>query len=113
MSDIKSQSLSFNATSRANDSTLADDDDSTFARELSSFLAELTTTTNMSSLEGSLARLKLAMIEEVQRNKQEEEEGKDGQKLSLTLDYNLLLQILTPVPPWPALGEPRPPRTCP
>ena len=109
MSDIKS--LPSNATSRANDSTLADD--STFARELSSFLAELTTTTNMSSLEGSLARLKLAMIEEVQRNKQEEEEGKDGQKLSLTLDYNLLLQILTPVPPWPALGEPRPPRTCP
>ena len=87
MSDIKS--LPSNATSRANDSTLADD--STFARELSSFLAELTTTTNMSSLEGSLARLKLAMIEEVQKNKQEEGEGKDGLKFSLTLDYNLLL----------------------
>jgi len=41
--------------------------DSAFERELCSFLAELTKTSDMSSLEDNLGRLKMAMIEEVNR----------------------------------------------
>jgi len=41
--------------------------DSVFERELCSFLAELTKTSDMSSLENNLSRLKLAMMEEVSK----------------------------------------------
>jgi len=41
--------------------------DSAFERELYSFLAELTKTSDMSSLENNLSRLKLAMMEEVSK----------------------------------------------
>jgi len=41
--------------------------DSTFETELCSFLAELSKTSDMSSLENSLGRLKVAMLEEVNR----------------------------------------------
>ena len=51
--------------------------DSTFETELYSFLAELTKTSDMSSLENSLGRLKLAMMEEANRTDGAGIEGKN------------------------------------
>ena len=51
--------------------------DSTFETELCSFLAELTKTSDMSSLENSLGRLKLAMMEEANRTDGAGIEGKN------------------------------------
>ena len=61
--------------------------DSRFETELYGFLAELSKTSDVSSLGRSLARLRLAMLEQVNKtdNVQEGAEGKTG------LDFNVEL----------------------
>ena len=85
--------------------------DSTFETELYSFLAELTKTSDMSSLENSLGRLKLAMMEEANRTDGAGMEGKN-ERFNL-YQYSIFeLQTLTLLPPLP-LPARREPRTLP
>ena len=65
--------------------------DSAFERELYSFLAELTKTSDMSSLENNLSRLKLAMMEEVGKT-ENSGKGFEGKKETrFTPDNNFVL----------------------
>ena len=80
--------------------------DSTFETELCSFLAELSRTSDMSSLENSLGRLKVAMLEEANRTDGAGMEGKN-ERFNL-YQYSIFeLQTLTLLPPLPARREPR------
>ena len=84
--------------------------DSTFETELCSFLAELSKTSDMSSLENSLGRLKVAMLEEVNRTNGAGIEGKN-ETFYLGQSPTFALQILTLLPP--PLPARRVPRTLP
>ena len=65
--------------------------DSAFERELYSFLAELTKTSDMSSLENNLSRLKLAMMEEVGKTENSGKGFEGKKKTKFTPDNNFVL----------------------